>query len=103
MPNRFGHIQRLVSLRETLRKFPDETDLQLKRAIVEALPDQYRKVYDWIGSQYGMTTSAAVMRAWGLNQNHASTLLKELHGFGLLKREQKIDSNGRTYYYTWAD
>lgn len=103
MTNRFAHIHRLVSLRAQLARNPADIDQQMKRAIVDALPDGYRKVYDWIGSQYAPVTTAMVMRAWELKSSHASTVLNELWRFGLLKRTQEIDANGRQYLYTYAD
>lgn len=102
MTNRFGHIQELVFLRGQLRKFPNQTDRLVKESIILSLPRQYRQVYDWIAARQPIT-SAMVAEAFGINQNHASTLLKELHEFGLLKREQKIDGNGRTFWYAQVE
>ncbi len=102
MTPRFAHIRQLVTLRQVIARNPDAVDGLMRAAIVTALPDQYRKVYDWIGTCYSPVTSAMVMRVWDLNHNHASTLLKELWDFGLLERTQRLDENGRTFVYKYA-
>lgn len=99
MTNRFAHIHRLVALRAQFQRNPDDIDQQMKRAIIDALPPGYRKVYDWIGSLYTPVTTAMVMRAWELKSNHASTLLNELWRFGLLKRTEIKDSHGKMFEY----
>lgn len=100
MTKRFAHIQKLVEIRRDVQVFPDNTDRILYNAIVRALPKQYHQIYDWIGSCYGPVTSNMVMKAWGLQQNHASTLLNELWRFGLLTRTEYTDRNGKGYKYT---
>jgi hypothetical protein len=102
MANRFAHVQKLVQIRRDIQAFPDNADRILFTAIVRALPKQYHQVYDWIGACYQPVTSGAVAKAWDLKQNHASTLLKELHDFGLLKRTERIDEGGRTFLYEQA-
>lgn len=102
MTPRFAHIRKLVTLRQITARNPATVDELLKSAIVTALPDQYRKVYDWIGTCYQPVTSPMVMKAWDLNANHASTILNELWQFGLLERTQTIDGNGRTFVYKYA-
>lgn len=105
MTARFAHIKRLVALRATLRRFPDETDQQLKGAIIESLPPAYRKLYDWInqGIYGGEINTNMVMRAWDWKPNMASTALNELWQFGLLTREEYTDEHGKGYKYKVAE
>src|SRR5262245_26546042 len=103
MTARFAHIRKLVEIRCDIHAFPENADRILRNAIIQALPPGYHKIYDWIGSCYHPVTSAAVAKAWELKQNHASTLLKELCGFGLLKRTEHIDESGRVFLYTQVD
>ena len=103
MSKRFAHIQKLVEIRRDVQSFPDSTDVILRNAIIRALPKQYHQVYDWVGSCYAPVNSAMVMKAWDLQQNHASTLLNELWQFGLLKRTEYVDTNGKGYKYTVAE
>lgn len=100
---RFGHIQSLVTLRAQVASEPSESDRIIRRAIVDALPDGYRKIYDWIGSCYYPVTSRSVARAWDIKPNHSSSVLKELWQFGLLKREASTDEYGMFYEYRIAD
>ncbi len=99
MTARFAHIQKLVQVRRDIQAFPDGADRILYNAIVRALPQGYHQVYDWIGACYQPVTSGMVAKAWNLKQNHASSLLKELHDFGLLKRTERVDDNGRVFLY----
>lgn len=101
MTKRFAHIQKLVEIRRDVYVFPDATDRILLNAIIQALPPSYHKVYDWIcqGTFHGKVETSMVMRAWNLKANHASTMLNELWRFGLLKRTERIDKNGKTYVY----
>lgn len=102
MTKRFAHIQKLVEIRRDIQAFPDNTDRILLIAIVRALPPSYHKIYDWIGSLYAPVTSGAVMRAWELKPNHASTILNELWRFGLLKRTEYTDEHGKGFKYEIA-
>lgn len=102
MTKRFAHIRNLVFLREKIALFPEKSDALLKIAIVASLPSQYRKIYDWIGTCYHPVTSGAVMRAWELKPNHASTILNELWQFGLLTRAEYTDAHGKGFRYEIA-
>jgi hypothetical protein len=99
MTKRFAHIRKLVEIRRDIHAFPDNADRILYNAIVRALPAQYHKIYDWVGACYHPVTSSVVAREWGLQQNHASTLLNELWQFGLLKRTEYTDERGAGFKY----
>lgn len=103
MTKRFAHIQKLVEIRGDVRAFPDNVDRILRNAIVRALPTQCHQVYDWVGSCYAPVNSNMVMKAWNLQQNHASTILNELWQFGLLTRTEYTDEYGKGYKYTVAE
>lgn len=99
MTKRFAHIQRLVILRKQVADNPTESDRIIRRTIVDSLPDGYRKVYDWIGSCYYPVTSRSIARSWELGLTHASSILNELWQFGLLKRTEYTDEDGKGYKY----
>jgi hypothetical protein len=103
MTKRFAHIHKLVELRRDIQVWPDNADRILRNAIIQALPPGYHKVYDWIGTCYAPVNTAMVMKAWDLKPNHASTILKELWEFGLLKRTETVDRSGRVFMYTQAE
>lgn len=99
MTKRFTHIRRLVTLRQRIASNPNAADGILRATIIESLPDQYRLIFYWI--EGASVTTPLVMDAWGLNANHASTILKELWEFGLLQREQRVDESGRVFIYRY--
>ena len=103
MTKRFARIQKLVEIRGDVRAFPDTTDTIIRNAIIRALPKQYHQVYDWVVSCYAPVNSSMVVKAWNLQQNHASTILNELWQFGLLTRTEYTDEHGKGYKYTVAD
>lgn len=108
MTKRFAHIHTLVELRRDIAKYPESADAIIRVAIVNALPPKYNNLYQWIrgllrSRRLQWVTTADIMKAFYWEANMASTALKELHGFGLLSREEYTDGHGKGYKYKIAE
>ena len=97
MSKRFQYTRQLVELREQVRQFPMLADEHIHSAIVESLSDAQRDLWYWIVECEGDIITADVMATFNYTEQYASSLLKELHEFGLLEREKYAVGNGYIY------
>lgn len=95
--DRYNFIKLLVELRENIRQFPMLADEHIHNTIVESLSDAQRDLWYWLLECEGVIVTADVMATFNYTEQYASSLLKELHEFGLLEREKYAVGNGYIY------
>lgn len=97
MNKRYQSIRLLVELRENVRQFPTLADEHIHNTIIESLSKAQRDLWYWILECEGDIVTSDVIATFNYTEQYASSLLKELHEFGLLEREKYAVGNGYIY------
>lgn len=99
---RFEHIRQLAELRENIRQFPTLADDHIRHTIVENLPPAHAKLYRVMKVNEWVAVSENVATVFNIRQNQAADMLRELHEFGLLERQENHNENGKMFVYRVA-
>lgn len=82
------------------------TYFMARMMLLDNLSENQRRAWDYIWCMKNDTRmvfgSSTFVNAFGWQQNYASDVLRELTEFGLLKRREVVDANGKFYTYEIA-